>query len=199
MNNTPKDVIIEIVLHLDLKNILSFSLTNKKYLHLIWNNETFWRRKTHKDFNIFERENNLHIYRTLIKYSSDPQYYYSKSIYENNNIISNLINKVFKVYFPYIGVTNGAEDNYFGIFPISNLSKLPNIPYYVLDVHELGNLSLSTHSKAMGLPCYSYMTREEIITHISNKLRSLNLIFKKGDYNPYSHLYTKSLKLYPIS
>jgi hypothetical protein len=47
MNTLPKDIYMEILLKLPLRDVLSFCLTGKRYN--VMNNENFWRRKMAKD------------------------------------------------------------------------------------------------------------------------------------------------------
>ena len=47
MENVPKDVYVEILMKLSLKDILSFCLTAKRYN--VMDSENFWRRKVVRD------------------------------------------------------------------------------------------------------------------------------------------------------
>ena len=196
MNICNNDLIMEFCLYLSISDIFNFSIINKKNYNLIWNNEIFWRKKNLKDFNFCQINENKFVHRLLKKYSEDPQYYYSKSIYENDKYVSKLLKEVFNVYFPCIGIKSKEDENYFGIFSLFNLINLTEIPDYVLDIKSLGILTLTSFSKSMGIRCYAYMEREEITNNIINKLTELDVIYYIGDINTLNNLkYIKQLKI----
>ena len=49
--NTSKDVLILIALKLDFSSIYNLSRCNRRLYQIIWNNSSFWKNKTSKDFN----------------------------------------------------------------------------------------------------------------------------------------------------
>lgn len=50
MESLPKEIVMEIVIKLTVKEILNFCLTSKQYYELILLSETFWRRKLEIDY-----------------------------------------------------------------------------------------------------------------------------------------------------
>ena len=174
-----KDIIIEIALH--MKDFINLSLCCKKYHSYIMENKDFWRRKILKDYNYMELDNSK-LKKTFVSLniiSDDPQYYYRKSIRKHDKETQKLIENVFKVKFPYIGIIS-EDENYFTVLDIINLENERTVPNNILSLDNQGELSLFVHSSAMGIS-YINNSKEYIISCIRKKLKKLNLIFKIGD------------------
>lgn len=172
-----KDVIVEIALH--MKDFINLALTCKKYYSYIMENKDFWRRKLLKDYNYLEKDNfklkSTYVCLSII--SDDPQYYYRKSIRKNDYVRQELIENVFDVKFPYIGIISD-NPSYFTVLDIINVNEI--VPDDILNLSLQGELSLFVHSQAMGIP-YIHNARYYLISCMRKKLEKLNLIFKIGD------------------
>ena len=174
-----KDIIVEIALCMDMKDFFNLSLTCKRFYSYIMENKDFWRRKLLKDYNYLEKDNYKlkPIYVSLSIISDDPQYYYRKSIRKQDYETQKLIESVFNVNFPYIGIISD-NINYFTVLDIINLHD--TVPSDILNLSLQGELSLYVHAQAMGIP-YINNARYYVISSMRKKLEKLNLIFKVGD------------------
>ena len=169
-----KDVLIEIALS---GNYLNLSLCCKKFHRWIIENPDFWRRLIWKEFSYLDSSTNpKDDYKMLKKIQENPDYYYRKSIRKNEYEKQRLIEKVFSVRYPCIGIIS-KDDNYFSVMDVINLktpiSKEINLLYQ-------GNLSIYIYCQTLGIPFIPgniYYT----ISCIRKKLKNENQIYKVGD------------------
>jgi len=173
-----KDIIIEIALHME--DFINLSLTCKKYHSYIIENKDFWRRKILKDHNFLQLDNSKlkQTYILLNNIRKDPQYHYRKSVRKNNYEIQNYLKETYNVQFPYIGIIDENNENYFSVLDVVNLEKLKTIPNNILSLKSQGELSLYVHSQAMGIPYIK--DTDYMINCMKEKLKSLDLIYKIG-------------------
>ena len=166
-------------------NFHNLSLCCKKFKLYILDNAHFWRRKIFYLFKYLYKENDLkelqRFYTMLLKISKNPQLYYRKSIMYKDSYEEHLIYNIFKVYFPYIGITKKNNPNYFSIISIVNLYD--RIPNDVINLANMDELSIWNHCRNMGI-IYTYDKTFNII-NIKKKLKTLNLIFDVEDKNDY--------------
>ena len=186
--NLPKDILFEILFLLDIHEVSNFCLTSKYFYNLIWKSKSFWINKCHKDFKVYEDISN---YRILHSIRHDPQYYYSRSIHENNIGRKILIEKSFNVHFPYIGILARNDPNFVSLFLINNLYGMPNIPDYIMDIRYIGSLSLVHHAEAMGLGRLMHLERDILVERIKKTILEKSLYFYMGDKNPFRYLQSK--------
>lgn len=179
MYNIYKDIIIQIALKCELKELLELSLSCNKYYECIWNNRLFWRMKIERDFNVIDY--NPETYKILYQIKENPQKYYTKSIYEKDDYTKRLIEQAFQVYFPLVGVQNLHNPNYFGICHVEMISKRSHIPHHIPNIWESSDITLKYYTKAMGLNYYDYESLEQKIMKLYSELESYNMIFNVGD------------------
>jgi hypothetical protein len=174
-----KDVIVEIALNLHPHDAINLSLTCKKYHGYLFKNIHYWKRKILYDFNYLCLKNTIkkcvECFIMLENISENPNNYYRKSIRENNKKMKHLIEKLFKVTFPYIGIISD-DKNYFAVMDIFNLKNLQTIPEEP-ELKTLGYLSICHHARTMGIPLYR--DYNDIIPLIRKKLQKRT--YKVGD------------------
>lgn len=174
-----KDVVIEVALKCEIKELFELSLSSKKFYEWIWNNRLFWRRKIEKDFNVIDY--NIQTYSILCKMKERPQFYYTKAIYEKDEYMRRLIDQAFQVYFPLIGIVNPNNHNYFGICHVEIVAKRSHIPHHIPNIWESSDITIKYYTKAMGLEYYEYESMDQKIMKLYNELNFYNMIFKIGE------------------
>lgn len=178
-----KDIIVEIALRMHPSDAINFSLTCKKYHEYLFQNIHYWRQKIIYDFGhvCVERTIRKCVGRFILleNISENPNSYYRKSIREKDEKLKSLIEEVFKVNFPYIGIISNDPD-YFSVIDVEAIKN--NLVPEELDIKNAGYLTICYYARNMGI--HIYMDSEKIIPLIKINLEKLGLIYKVGESYP---------------
>lgn len=178
-----KDIIVEIALRLHPSDAINFSLTCKKYHEYLFKNINYWRRKIIYDFGYVCTEGTIRkcVERFILleNISENPKSYYRKSIREKDEKLKMLIEEIFTVKYPYIGIISN-DPKYFSVIDIDAIKN--NVVPEELDIRNAGYLTICYYARNMGI--HLYHDYEKIVPLIRRKLEKLGLIYKVGDSYP---------------
>ena len=179
-----KDIIVELALRMHPYDAINFSLSCKKYHEYLFQNIHYWRRKIIYDFGYVCVERTvrkcIECFILLENISENPNSYYRKSIREGDKKLKLLIEQVFNVNFPYIGITSHKNPDYFSVIDILAIKN--NIVPEEIDLNNTGYLTICYYARNMGIQLYH--DYEKIVPLIKRKLEKLGLIYKVGESYP---------------
>ena len=183
LQDLPRDLLIQLALDLDLKDIFRLCQSNRRSNEIICESDTFWRRKLIKDYPNIPREiiqkikDSKRVYR-IIKDTSiiDAPFLFGRAIRYNDTDLINVFPYIFKVSWPYVMIVDPTNEFNFGfVYSAVVLKKL-----------ELTYLNLAQNYTLEDLLRIALTIGVDMKTHFG---KYSNLIDEaKEDRNRFQHL-----------